>query len=90
MINIPRNLIKSVQDGTEKMNTLETYIISNFSIAEIIKSFSELLIEANRQQISVSEEEYQAIMNLFKVRGKRIMEDGTVQDEKRGRPRKED
>lgn len=90
MINIPKNLIKSIVDGTEQPIELEKYLIANYTMGTIIKSFSELLIsnETYNQQIVVSQEEYNAIISLFKVKGQRVMEDGTVISETRGRKRK--
>lgn len=90
MINIPKNLVKSVADGTEQPILLETFIMNNFSISDIIKSFAELLVsnEIYSRPIAVSQEEYDAITSLFKVKGQRILEDGTITEEKRGRKRK--
>ena len=90
MINLPKNLIKAVIDGTETSVALETYIMHNYSMGEIISSFTELLIssETYNQQIVVSQEEYNAIVSLFKVKGQRMLEDGTVISETRGRKRK--
>lgn len=90
MINLPKNLIKAVIDGTETPVALEAYIMHNYSIGEIISSFTELLIssEAYNQQIVVSQEEFNAIISLFKVKGQRILVDGTVISETRGRPKK--
>ena len=90
MINIPKNLIKSIVDGTEQPIELEKYLIANYTMGTIIKSFSELLIsnEMYNQQIVVSQEEYNAIISLFKVKGQRVMEDGSVIAETRGRRKK--
>jgi hypothetical protein len=91
MINIPKNMVKAVADGTEQSILLETYIMNNYSMGEIIKSFTELLVNSEtytRQPIVVSQEEYNNIVSLFKVKGQRTMEDGTVIEETRGRKRK--
>ena len=91
MINIPKNMVKAVADGTEQPILLETYIMNNYSMGEIIKSFTELLVNNEtytRQPIVVSQEEYNNIVSLFKVKGQRTMEDGTVIEETRGRRKK--
>ena len=91
MINIPKNMVKAVADGTEQPILLETYIMNNYSMGEIIKSFTELLVNSEtytRQPIVVSQEEYNNIVSLFKVKGQRTMEDGSVISETRGRKRK--
>lgn len=91
MINIPKSMVKAVADGTERPILLETYIMHNFSMGEIISSFTELLINSEtytRQPIVVTQEEYNNIISLFKVKGQRTMEDGTVVEETRGRKKK--
>ena len=91
MINLPKNLIKAVADGAEPQTALETYIINNNNIGDIVKSFAELLVNYDtytRQPIVVTQEEYHAITSLFKVRGQRTMEDGSVITETRGRKKK--
>lgn len=90
MINIPKNLIKAVADGSEPQTALETYIINNNNIGDIVKSFAKLLVsnETCRQPIIVSKKEYDTITSLFKVKGQRVLEDGTVIKETRGRKKK--
>lgn len=91
MINIPKNMVKAVADGIEQPILLETFIMNNFSIGDIIKSFVELLVNDetySRQPIPVSQEEFNNIISLFKVKGQRTMEDGTVIEETRGRKKK--
>lgn len=91
MINIPKNLVKAVADGSEKPIVLESYIMNNYNIGEIISSFTELLITSEtytRQPIAVSQEEFNAITALFKVKGQRVLEDGTITEETRGRKKK--
>lgn len=88
MINIPKNLVKAVADGSEQPIALESYIMHNYSMGEIISSFAELLITSEtytRQPIAVSQEEFNAIASLFKVKGQRVLEDGTITEETRGR-----
>lgn len=91
MIDLPKNLIKAVADGAEPQTALETYIINNNNIGDIVKSFAELLVNSEtytRQPIVVSQEEFNAITSLFKVKGQRVLEDGTVVEETRGRKKK--
>ena len=91
MINVSKNLIKAVAEGSEQPIALKTFIMNNYSINQIVDSFVELLVSSetvNRQPISVTEDEYNAIMALFKVKGQRVMDDGTVIVETRGRKRK--
>lgn len=90
MINIPKNLLRDIKDGAAFSTDLEKYLIENYSISDIIKSFVELLLEndTNRQPISISAEEFNMITSLFRVRGIRVSDDGKITSETRGRKRK--
>ena len=90
MINIPKNLIRDVKDGAAKSVEIEKYLIENYTVSEIIKSFVELLLDndINRQPISISAEEFNMITSLFRVRGIRVNDDGKITSETRGRKRK--
>lgn len=93
MIRLPQNLIKSVADGTEEQRVLENYIMDNYSLSTIVSSLAELLIQTEKlvpQPITVTESEFQKIMSLFKIRGQRVLDDGTKTEETRGRRRKEE
>lgn len=88
MIVIPKALMKSVMDGETPQSELEQHILSNYPITDIIKGYAELLIMSeeyvNKPQITVSQEEFDAITSLFKIRGIRTI-DGMVIEETRGR-----
>ena len=91
MITIPKSILKAIQDGEIPQKELEQHLLSNYSITEIIQAFSELLITTegliNKPQIIVSEDEFNTIMSLFRIKGQRTL-DGMVCEERRGRPRK--
>lgn len=91
MINIPRTLIRDVKDGAAQKEDIVKYVANNYTVNQIIESFVEMVMDSdiNRQPISVSAEEFQLITSLFRVRGVRILEDGKIQSERRGRPRKD-
>lgn len=88
MISIPKNILNRVKQEGD-IAFLEDYIINNYPMPQIVKAFAELLlvadIEANKPQILVTQAEMDAINNLFRVRGQRIV-DGEVISETRGRP----
>ena len=90
MITIPKNLIKQVLEGEKKQEELELFILNNFNMMDIIKAFAELLLTSDtvKPQITVTPEEYNSIISLFKVKGQRVLEDGTITEEKRGRKKK--
>lgn len=88
MVDIPNKLIKDIQKGLKTQKDLETYLMSNHSINEILTAFAELILisddTANRPQITVTQDEYNQIMSLFKIKGLRSL-DGMVVAETRGR-----
>lgn len=92
MINIPNKLLKEVQEGLKTQKDIESFLMDNYSINQILEGFAELIIIAeetvNKPQITVSEEEFQQITSLFKIKGLREI-NGIVCEERRGRPKKE-
>ena len=90
MIQLPKQLLKQIQEGDNPQKELEQHLLS-YPITDIVKEFAELLITTetyiNRQPITVSEEEFEQIISLFKIKGQRTI-DGMVVEERRGRPRK--
>ena len=91
MITIPKSIQKAIQDGENPQKELEQHLLTNYSITEIIQAFAELMITAedyvNKPQITVTRQEYEAIMAMFKIKGERFL-DGAIVSETRGRPRK--
>lgn len=91
MINIPNKLLKCIKDGEVSLSELENYLLSNHSISEIIRGYAELIMVAecvvNKPQITVTQEEFDAITSLFKIKGIRTV-DGVVIEETRGRKKK--
>lgn len=90
MIDVPKAILNRVKSG-ESMEILESYLMNNYPMPQIIKAFAELIVTAdsfvNKPQILITEEEMEAINSLFRVKGKRIV-DGEVITETRGRPKK--
>lgn len=91
MITIPKNIQKQILDGDNPQKELEQHLLTNYSITEIIQAFAELMITAedyvNKPQITVTRQEYEAIMSMYKIKGERFL-DGAIVSETRGRPRK--
>lgn len=90
MITPPKALIKAVLEENQPISTIEQYLLSNHTIGEILRGYAELLLEderLNRPQISVTQEEYNAITSLFKIKGLREV-NGEIVEETRGRPKK--
>ena len=92
MITPPKALIKAVLDGNQPITDIEQYLLSNHTIGEILRGYSELLLETdeylNRPKISISQEEYNLITSLFKIRGLKEV-NGVIVEETRGRRKKD-
>lgn len=88
MIDIPKSLIKAIQNGNETPHTLKQYI-SKYPIDDILTAFTELILLSedyiSQTPISISKEEYDRIMSLFRIKGQKVLDDGTIVEERRGR-----
>lgn len=91
MLDIPKNLVKAIQNGQAPLDELIKHL-SCQPMNEILSAFAELILLSedyvNRPQITVTEAEFEAIQNLFRIKGRKVLEDGTVISETRGRPKK--
>ena len=92
MIDIPKNLVKAIQNGQAPLDELIKHL-SCQPMNEILTAFAELILLSedyiNRPQIAVTQAEFEAIQSLFRIKGRKVLEDGTVISETRGRPSKQ-
>ena len=74
----------------ESQETVCNRLVDEFPIKAIIKSYVKLVAEneVENVKIAVTKDEYQTILNLFRVKGERII-DGEIRQETRGRKRKD-
>ena len=89
MLLVSRDLQKSLRDGNADIKELADFLLKNNSVYELAYSLAELMQTAENYKptkIVVSQEEWDTIKSIFRVRG--IAEDGTP--EPRGRKKKED
>lgn len=88
MIDIPKNLVKAIQNGQAPLDDLIKHL-SCHPMNEILTAFAELILLSedymNRSQIAVTQAEFDAIQSLFRIKGQKVLEDGTVVEETRGR-----
>ena len=86
MIQIDPKLLKSIKEGNATQKDL-IYHLSNYPLNEILAAFAELIILSedflSPKPISVSQEEYNRIMGLFRIKGLRTL-DGMMVEETRG------
>lgn len=91
MLDIPKSLVKAIQNGQAPLDDLIKHLSCN-PMNEILTAFAELILLSedyiNRPQITVTEAEFEAIQSLFRIKGRKVLEDGTVISETRGRPKK--
>lgn len=87
MIQIDPKLLKSIKEGNATQKDLINHL-SNYPLNEILTAFAELIILSEDfltpKPISVSQEEYNRIMGLFRIKGQRSL-DGMIIEETRGR-----
>lgn len=87
MIQIDPKLLKSIKEGNATQKDLINHL-SNYPLNEILTAFAELIILSedflSPKPISVSQEEYDRIMGLFRIKGLRSL-DGMMVEERRGR-----
>lgn len=87
MIQIDPKLLKSIKEGNATQKDLINHL-SNYPLNEILTAFAELIILSedllSPKPISVSQEEYNRIMSLFRIKGQRSL-DGVMVEETRGR-----
>lgn len=87
MIQIDPKLLKAIKEGNATQNDLINHL-SNYPLNEILTAFAELIILSedflSPKPISVSQEEYNRILSLFKIKGLRSL-DGVMVEERRGR-----
>jgi hypothetical protein len=81
--------IKDLKEGIDTKREVCDYLLNTYPIQRIVDDYVELIMKTdiNDSKIVVTEEEYQAILSLFKVKGQRLI-DGQVVKETRGRKRK--
>ena len=78
------SLIKSKKATKEE---LSNYLLTNLNVFELANELSDYILQDNTTQpITVTQEEYDKITSLFKIRGQRCVE-GQVIQETRGRKR---
>ena len=91
MLDIPKSLVKAIQNGQAPLEELTKHL-SCQPMNEILTAFAELILISedymNRPQITVTEAEFEAIQSHFRIKGRKVLEDGTVISETRGRPKK--
>ena len=86
MITFTKKLKDEFLASDDAVKAASNYLMSNYSINDIVASLAQALInQPEVTRITVTQEEYNTLISLFRVRG--VREDGTL--EYRGRKRKD-
>lgn len=92
MIEVPKKIINQVKEGEATIKDIAEHLQNNYTLNDILLGYAELLVTAeeyiNRPPITVTRQEYEAIMAMFKIKGIKVLDDGTAIEETRGRPPK--
>ena len=83
---ITNKVMKELKEGLITREEVVNELINTYSIKAIVEDYVNLAMETpgDNVKITVSQEEYESIISLFKIRGKKV--DGET--ETRGRKRK--
>lgn len=83
---ISNKVLKELKEGLITREEVVNELINTYSIKAIVEDYVTMVMETpgDNMKITVSQEEYESVMALFKIRGKKI--DGET--ETRGRKRK--
>lgn len=83
---ITNKVLKELKEGLITREEVVNELIDTYSIKAIVEDYVNLVMETpgDNVKITVSQEEYESIVSLFKIRGKKV--DGET--ETRGRKRK--
>lgn len=83
---ITNKVLKELKEGLITREEVVNELINTYSIKAIVEDYVNLVMETpgDNVKITVSQEEYESVMALFKIRGKKV--DGET--ETRGRKRK--
>lgn len=83
---ITNKVLRDLKEGTIAKEEVVNELISTYSIRAIVEEYVTMIMDTpmDNVKITVSQEEYESIISLFKIRGKKM--DGDI--ETRGRKRK--
>lgn len=88
MIALSKDVLKKIKDGYMDKESLVQYFMRNYNLYEITESLAEFIFDVeinDSKPIVVTEDEYNRITSLFRIRGYSV--DGTPNPQ--GRKRKD-
>ena len=86
MIFFSKEMQSKIKNKTATKEELTNYLITNLTVMELAEELADYIMKDTpaSQPITVSQEEYDRIVSMFKVRGQRMV-DGNYIKETRGR-----
>ena len=83
---ITNKVLKELKEGIVTKDEVVNELINTYTVKAIVEDYVTVAMETpgDNMKITVSQEEYESVMALFKIRGKKV--DGET--ETRGRKRK--
>lgn len=84
-----KRICEEIENGNATMTALCDFYKQNYTLLNIVESLAIAHFELYKKtkeerQIPISKEDFLMIRNLFKIRGYKIMADGSVVSENRG------
>lgn len=79
-IILPKEMEKALKDGLLEQRELSRYLIINYPVSVLADALSDFLLKADitAQPIPLSQEDYERVTSLFRIKGQRA--DGTVEN----------
>lgn len=86
MIEFSKSMYSAIKGKTVTKEELSKYLLSNLTVIEIADELADYILKdtPGNQPIAVTEEEYERIISMFRVKGQRMV-DGNYIQETRGR-----
>lgn len=78
-IILPKEMEKALKDGLLEQRELSRWLVSNCPVTILADTLADFLIKADSTApIPLSQEDYERVMSLFRIKGQRA--DGTVEN----------
>lgn len=89
MIEFSKNMYSAIKNKTATKEELAQYLLTNLTVMELAEELADYIMKETpaSQPIAVTEEEYERICSMFRVKGQRMVE-GNYVKETRGRKAK--
>lgn len=89
MIEFSKNMYSAIKNKTATKEEIANYLLTNLTVMELAEELADYIMKETpaNQPIAVTEEEYERICSMFRIKGKRMVEGNYIR-ETRGRKAK--